>query len=49
MTEQIDFTAPKFDGDGPVAPLASNVRFGISDGDRREMRRLIQSRASHRK
>ena len=30
MTEQIDFTAPKFDGDGPVAPLASNVRFGAA-------------------
>ena len=26
----IDFTAPKFDGDGPVEPLASNVRFGAA-------------------
>jgi beta-glucosidase len=26
----IDFTAPKFDGSGPVAPLASNVRFGAA-------------------
>jgi beta-glucosidase len=30
MTEQLDFTAPKFDGDGPVAPLAANVRFGAA-------------------
>jgi beta-glucosidase len=30
MTETIDFTAPKFDGDGPVGPLASNVRFGAA-------------------
>jgi beta-glucosidase len=26
----IDFTAPKFDGDGPVEPLAGNVRFGAA-------------------
>jgi beta-glucosidase len=26
----IDFTAPKFDGDGPVGPLAGNVRFGAA-------------------
>jgi beta-glucosidase len=30
MTQAIDFTAPKFDGDGPVGPLASNVRFGAA-------------------
>ena len=26
----IDFTAPKFDGNGAVGPLASNVRFGAA-------------------
>ena len=26
----MDFTAPKFDGDGPVEPLAGNVRFGAA-------------------
>jgi beta-glucosidase len=26
----IDFTAPRFDGSGPVAPLAGNVRFGAA-------------------
>jgi beta-glucosidase len=26
----IDFTAPAFDGDGPVEPLAGNVRFGAA-------------------
>ena len=26
----LDFTAPKFDGDGPVGPLAGNVRFGAA-------------------
>jgi beta-glucosidase len=30
MTDQMNFTAPKFDGDGPVAPLAANVRFGAA-------------------
>ena len=29
-TETIDFTAPKFNGNGPVAPLAANVRFGAA-------------------
>ena len=26
----MDFTAPKFDGDGPVESLAGNVRFGAA-------------------
>ena len=26
----MDFTAPKFDGDGPVDSLAGNVRFGAA-------------------
>ncbi len=30
MTETIDFTAPKFNGNGPVGGLASNVRFGAA-------------------
>jgi beta-glucosidase len=30
MTQAIDLTAPKFDGEGPVEPLASNVRFGAA-------------------
>jgi beta-glucosidase len=30
MTETIDFTAPKLNGNGPIGPLASNVRFGAA-------------------
>jgi beta-glucosidase len=30
MTETIDFTAPKFNGEGAVGGLASNVRFGAA-------------------